>query len=77
MISTKLITSSRALGSGFFDGMKYILSVPSCTFDSSRTREMAAEIAKINNSLKEKGASYLLVGPGRWGSSGVIFQRRG
>ena len=69
MISTKLITSSRALGSGFFDGMKYILSVPSCTFDSSRTREMAAEIAKINNSLKEEGASYLLVGPGRWGSS--------
>ena len=69
MISTCLIRSSRALGSGFFDGMKYILSVPSKSFDSAKTREMASEIALINNRLKDEGASYLLVGPGRWGSS--------
>jgi hypothetical protein len=30
---------------------------------------MAAEIAKLNNMLKQEGSSYLLVGPGRWGSS--------
>ena len=68
-MQTHLITSSKALGSGFFDGMQYILSVPSCTFDSAKTREMAAEVAALNNRLKEEGASYLLVGPGRWGSS--------
>ena len=68
-MQTQLITSSKALGSGFFDGMQYILSVPSCTFDSAKTREMAAEVAALNNRLKEEGASYLLVGPGRWGSS--------
>ena len=69
MISNKLVTSTKALGSGFFDGMTHIISVPSKTFDSAKTREMAAEIAELNNKLKAEGASYLLVGPGRWGSS--------
>ena len=69
MIPEKLITSTKALGSGFFDGMKYILSVPSSSFDSARTREMAAEVARINRQIKDEGASALLIGPGRWGSS--------
>ena len=69
MIPKKIITSTKALGSGFFDGMKYILSVPSLSFDSAKTREIAAEVAKINGLVKSEGATYLLVGPGRWGSS--------
>ena len=69
MVQTKLITSTKALGSGFVEGMKYIISVPSANFDSAKTREMAAEVARLNNRMKEEGASYLLVGPGRWGSS--------
>ena len=69
MVPNKIITSTKALGSGFFDGMKYILSVPSSSFDSAKTREMAAEVAKINGLVKSEGASYLLIGPGRWGSS--------
>ena len=69
MIPNRLIRSTKALGSGFFEGMKYILSVPSETFDSARTREMAAEVAELNNKIKAEGTSYLLIGPGRWGSS--------
>ena len=69
MIGNKFIRSTKALGSGFFDGMKYILCVPSQSFDSARTREMAAEVARLNNELKAEGANYLLLGPGRWGSS--------
>ena len=69
MIANKIIVSSRALGSGFIDGMKYIMCVPSSVFDSAKTREMAAEIARFNNMIKSEGASYLLLGPGRWGSS--------
>ena len=63
------IRSSKALGSGIFEGMKYIVSVPSSTFDSAGTREMAEEIAELNRKIKSEGASYLLCGPGRWGSS--------
>ena len=64
-----LIRSSKALGSGHIDGIKYIIQVPSDTFDSARTKEMAAEIAEFNNFVKKEGASYILIGPGRWGSS--------
>ena len=69
IVTNKIITSNKALGSGFSEGMKYIVVVPSATFDSSKTREMAAEVARLNNRIKEEGASYLLLGPGRWGSS--------
>lgn len=64
-----IIRSSKALGSGIMEGVRYIVHVPSETFDSSKTREMAAEIASVNKRLKEEGASCLLIGPGRWGSS--------
>ena len=68
-LTKTLVKSTKALGSGQFKDMKYIVMVPSATFDSARTREMAEEIAKLNNRMKAEGASYLLVGPGRWGSS--------
>ena len=68
-LAKTLVKSTKALGSGQFKDMKYIIMVPSATFDSARTREMAEEIAKLNNKMKAEGESYLLVGPGRWGSS--------
>jgi hypothetical protein len=64
-----LIRSSKALGSGRVDNIGYILQVPSETFDSARTKDMAQEIARMNELVKKEGSSYLLIGPGRWGSS--------
>ncbi len=64
-----LVKSSKALGSGHIEGFKYIVYVPSETFDSAKTREMAAEISEFNRKVRSEGASYLLIGPGRWGSS--------
>ena len=68
-ISTTILQSSKALGSGLFDGIDYIIHVPSASFDSARTKEMAAEVAVLNNRIKNEGGRYLLIGPGRWGSS--------
>ncbi len=68
-MSNVLVRSSKALGSGHIDNIKYIVHVPSNTFDSAKTKEMAAEIAGFNNFIKKEGGSYLLIGPGRWGSS--------
>ncbi len=64
-----LIRSSKALGAGHIENIKYILHVPAATFDSARTKEMAAEIAEFNRMVQKEGGSYLLAGPGRWGSS--------
>ena len=64
-----LVKSSKALGSGHMENITHVIHVPSDSFDSARTKEMAAEIARFNNMVKNEGGSYLLVGPGRWGSS--------
>ena len=64
-----ILKSSKALGSGRVEGIKYIIQIPSSTFDSAKTKEMAQEIAEFNRMIKDENASYLLIGPGRWGSS--------
>ena len=64
-----LVTSDKALGSGYVTGMKYIMYISPADFDSARTMEMKSEVAGFNLEMKKKGASYMLVGPGRWGSS--------
>ena len=68
-MSHVLVRSSKALGSGRSEGITHIIHVPSDIFDSARTKEMAQEIAEFNNMIKNEGGSYLLIGPGRWGSS--------
>ena len=64
-----LVKSSKALGSGHIENITHVIHVPSATFDSARTKEMAQEIAHFNSVVRNEGGSYLLVGPGRWGSS--------
>ena len=64
-----LVRSGNALGSGEISGLTHILYVDPELFDSAKTKEIAAEISQINKELKDKGNSYLLIGPGRWGSS--------
>ena len=38
-------------------------------FDSARTRDIAADLSRINAGFRAAGKNYLLIGPGRWGSS--------
>jgi hypothetical protein len=64
-----LVESSKALGSGRTSDMKYLVYVSPDEFDSSRTKEFAAQISELNQKIKSEGGSYLLIGPGRWGSS--------
>lgn len=68
-LSDVILSSSKALGAGYVENMKYIVYIAGSSFDNAKTKEMAIEVAKINSMLKAEGASYLLIGPGRWGSS--------
>ena len=63
------VSSDKALGVGAITGIKHIVCIPPEKFDSSKTREMASEIAAINNEFKSGDGGYLLIGPGRWGTS--------
>ena len=68
-MSSIMISSSKALGAGYVEGMKYIMYIPGNSFDSAKTRDMAAEISELNRKLKAENGNYMLIGPGRWGSS--------
>ncbi len=68
-IKTPLVTCDKALGSGQISGIKYVVYVPSESFDSAKTPEIAQQISQFNTQMKDAGETYMLVGPGRWGSS--------
>ena len=68
-MSSLIVTSEKALGSGAVTGIKHIIYVPPQSFDSAHTDEMAQEISRLNNLMKNQEGGYLLIGPGRWGSS--------
>jgi len=63
-----LCYSANALGHGKYDHIADVVFVKPETFDASRTRDIAAEMRRLNAALKADGRPFLLVGPGRWGS---------
>ena len=68
-IEHRIVTSDKALGCGNIEGMRHIVYVPAERFDSARTRDIAADLSRINAGFRAAGKNYLLIGPGRWGSS--------
>ena len=60
--------SDKVLGDGEFENINHIVYVDPKTFKREATEEIAKEIGKVNNKLTNKN-SYLLVGPGRWGTA--------
>jgi len=63
------VASSRALGHGRFEGICDVVYVSPDRFDKANTAAIAAEIGAINSQLQAEGRKYLLMAPGRWGSS--------
>ncbi len=68
-LDNTVIYSESALGIGAFDGLKDVVYVKPDVFDKSKTKEIAKLIEKINNSFENSKRKYILIGPGRWGSS--------
>lgn len=67
--SELILRSDTALGHGLMDGVRYVVYVKPETFNSSRNPEVAREIERINKGFVDAGEGYILIGPGRWGSS--------
>ncbi|MFH0816015.1 MAG: PEP/pyruvate-binding domain-containing protein [Methanobacteriota archaeon] len=61
-----LVASNRALGNGVLDGISDVVYVPPSLFDRTKTKEIADEIGRLNESMA--GKPYVLIGPGRWGT---------
>lgn len=64
-----LLLSKNALGNGVSNDVYDVIYVKTSTFDASKNPQMALEIAALNEKFIESDTHYVLVGPGRWGSS--------
>lgn len=68
-LGTLFLESGKALGNGFVNDVSHIVYIAPDKFNSLSTREIATELAEINNTFKSRNEGYILIGPGRWGSS--------
>lgn len=64
-----ILRSTSALGNGNIEGVHTVVYVRPEAFNSAANPAIAREIEKINRGYLESGEPYLLIGPGRWGSS--------
>ena len=64
-----IMKSDTALGHGTIDNVRKVVYVKPDKFSSTNNSLIAREIEKINRQFAADGDSYVLVGPGRWGSS--------
>ena len=64
-----LCLSPKALGNGAHRDICDLIYVIPEKFDALKTRDIAAEIGELNAKLRAEGRSYIVIGPGRWGSS--------
>lgn len=64
-----IIFSEKALGNGVYNNLRDILYVKPTAFNSSKSQDIARELEKINEKFTGEQRQYILIGPGRWGSS--------
>lgn len=67
--SALILRSDAALGHGSIDNVSTIVYVKPQNFNSANNSLIAREIEKINRNFTERNEGYVLIGPGRWGSS--------
>ncbi|MGL4326654.1 MAG: PEP/pyruvate-binding domain-containing protein, partial [Tannerellaceae bacterium] len=64
-----IISSGQALGNGIQSDVFDIVYVKSNAFNASKNQLIAYDIEKLNKEFVAEDKGYVLVGPGRWGSS--------
>ncbi len=64
-----LLKCSTALGHGNIEGVRTVVYVRPEKFSSSNNSLIAREMEKINRGFLDRDERYVLIGPGRWGSS--------
>ena len=64
-----ILKSENSLGHGVMDDICDIIYVKTDGYTASNNQLIAYEIEKLNKRFLDEGKHYVLVGPGRWGSS--------
>lgn len=64
-----LLVTSKAMGNGIIRDIEDVVFIDPEVFDNRKTLEIVKEIEQINLKLRKDDREYLLIGPGRWGTS--------
>jgi len=64
-----ILKSNTALGHGNIENVSTILYVRPDNFSSVNNQKIAEEIERLNRDFTARQKGYILIGPGRWGSS--------
>lgn len=64
-----VLFSRNALGNGISNDVYDVVYVKTASFNASKNGLIAREIESLNSRFAAAGTNYVLVGPGRWGSS--------
>ncbi len=65
----EIIYSESAIGIGEIENVCDVVYVKRNSFNSAATHTIAEEVQAINSRMKSQERGYVLIGPGRWGSS--------
>lgn len=69
IFSDTILYSNNVLGHGISNDVYDIIYVKTNNFSASNNPNIAMEIEELNKQFLESDKNYILVGPGRWGSS--------
>jgi len=64
-----IVYSESALGNGVFKGVHDLVYIKPESFNPSRNKDIAIIIENLNSGFIREGKGYILIGPGRWGST--------
>jgi CheY-like chemotaxis protein len=64
-----LLYTQHALGHGISNDVQDVIYVKTDGFSAANNPAIASEIEKLNRQMIDEGRNYVLVAPGRWGSS--------
>lgn len=64
-----LLKSVNSLGQGIMDDIQDVIYVKTEGYSASNNQLTAYDIEKLNKRFLDEGKHYILIGPGRWGSS--------
>jgi hypothetical protein len=64
-----ICASSLSLGSGIIEDIHDVVYVNPQVMNRMKTRDIVSDIENVNARLTQQNRPYILIGPGRWGSS--------
>ncbi len=64
-----IVYCDHALGNGIYENLRDVVYIKPEAFDPAHTKTIAATIDRINSGFVAEKKNYILIGPGRWGSS--------